>query len=437
MSVISPARREQLHQSLDQMLDTLPDSLADCEKAEQHIRQGMQKLANQTLRHWAEEAKPSEKPSSCSQCQRKLRHRGRVRRQVQTTLGVVHYRHPRWRCEGCQQDYYPDGQWLCFGSHGVSGPLARLICRLMAWMPGEQVQQFLREDYGVRLSKERIQAISATAGEGLLKEWDRRSEEFQQRHSGPCPQPLPRGQGRWPQAAVYADGTMIHAEGQWREIRVGQVCLGRGEGGWERRRSFARFQDVDTFGRQLVQVAYQAGYGEAEQKVFLGDGARWLWELAELHFPDAIQVLDWYHLSQKVHETAREVYGEGSPEGGRWSQARLEELYRGQWRRTLRAVQQQRKRLRGKSKREALRRLAVYLRHNSKRMDYPRYRALGLPVGSGAVEGTCKHLVGVRCKGSGMRNWKRRRAEAILSLRAAILDGTFEHLWTTCIRQAA
>ncbi len=344
MSVIPPARREQLHAMLDQMIDSLPEKLADCEKAEQIIHQDVQKLAHQTFSHWAKEAKPSEKPESCPRCQQKLRHRGRVHRQVQTTLGVVHYHHPRWRCEGCQQDYYPDGRRLSFGPHGVSGPLARLACRLMAWISGEQVQKFLREDYGVRLSKERIQAISATAGERLLEAGDRRREEFHQRHSGPCPQPLPTTGKSWRQAVVYADGTMIHAEGQWREIRVGQVCLGEGEEGWEKRRSFARFQDVDTFGRQLVQVAYEAGYGEAEQKVFLGDGARWLWDLAELHFPEAIQVLDWYHLSQKVHETAREVFGEGSAESKAWCQARLEELQQGQWRSTLRAVQQQRKR---------------------------------------------------------------------------------------------
>jgi len=159
--------------------------------------------------------------------------------------------------------------------------------------------------------------------------------------------------------------------------------------------------------------------------------------LAQLHFPDAIQVLDWYHLSQKVHEAAREVFGEGNPEGHAWAKARLEELHAGRWREALRAVEELRKRLRGKRKREALRRLAVYIRHNSGRIDYPRYRAMGLPVGSGAVEGTCKHLVGARCKGSGMRNWRKRRAEAVLSLRAALLDGTFDHLWTTCIRQAA
>ena len=99
-------------------------------------------------------------------------------------------------------------------------------------------------------------------------------------------------------------------------------------------------------------------------------------------------------------------------------------------------MEELRKRLRGKRKREALRRLAIYI-FNSKRLDYPRYRAMGLPVGSGAVEGTCKHPVGARCKGSGMRNWRKRRAEAVLSLRAALLDETFDNLWTTCIRQAA
>ncbi len=131
MSVISPAGREQLHQSLDQMIDTLPDSLAESEKTEQLVCQWLQQMANQTFRHWAEEAKPAEKPSSCPQCGQTLQHRGRVRLQVQTRLGVVCFLIPRYRCGRCQQDYYPDGERLRFGSHGVSVPLAQLICRLM------------------------------------------------------------------------------------------------------------------------------------------------------------------------------------------------------------------------------------------------------------------------------------------------------------------
>ena len=79
----------------------------------------------------------------------------------------------------------------------------------------------------------------------------------------------------------------------------------------------------------------------------------------------------------------------------------------------------------------------TYLENNQQHMDYPRYRALGLPIGSGEVEAQCKTLVGARCKLAGMRNWSYAGAEAVLRLRAAVQDGTYEELWKQRLCPAA
>jgi hypothetical protein len=76
-------------------------------------------------------------------------------------------------------------------------------------------------------------------------------------------------------------------------------------------------------------------------------------------------------------------------------------------------------------KAEAKRLLRGYLENNRQRMDYPRYEALGLPIGSGEVEAQCKTLVQARCKQAGMR-WGRRGIEALLRIRCGLQDGRFE-----------
>jgi hypothetical protein len=187
----------------------------------------------------------------------------------------------------------------------------------------------------------------------------------------------------------------------------------------------------------LFVEAHAAGYGRARKRVFLGDGAHWLWELASLHFPEATRVLDWYHLSEKVHEAANAVFGEGSEPSKAWAKLRLDELWEGQQRSARQAVAELRKTLRSKPKREALRKLGVYLKNNAERVDYPRYRAQGLPIGSGPVESACKTLVGGRCKQAGMRNWRRRGAETVLRLRAAQIDDEFGPLWEARLSRAA
>jgi hypothetical protein len=94
-------------------------------------------------------------------------------------------------------------------------------------------------------------------------------------------------------------------------------------------------------------------------------------------------------------------------------------------------------RKRSPAKREALQELATYLENNLSCVDYPRYRQIGLPIGSGQVEAQCKTLVGARCKQAGMRNWTYDGAEGVLRMRAAKHDNSFDTLWDRELRLAA
>jgi hypothetical protein len=70
-------------------------------------------------------------------------------------------------------------------------------------------------------------------------------------------------------------------------------------------------------------------------------------------------------------------------------------------------------------------------------VDYPRYRALGLPVGIGQAEAQCKSLVGARCMRAGVRNETHASAVAVLRLRAALQDGSYARLWPQRLKPAA
>ena len=115
----------------------------------------------------------------------------------------------------------------------------------------------------------------------------------------------------------------------------------------------------------------------------------------------------------------------------------MNELWEGRSQETLNELRSLRKQLRGEAKRETLRQLITYLENNRQRINYSRYRELGLRVGSGQVEGACKSLVGARCKQAGMRNWTQRGAEGVLRLRAALQTGEYDTLWTMPARPAA
>lgn len=228
--------------------------------------------------------------------------------------------------------------------------MAQRVTRLASLLPSfEMARELLWEDYGIELSKHTIECIVNEAG-GMLLEGDdaRRAACFAVGEKGAV-----RGPKESPispeMTVVYADGTMIHTEDDWREIRVGRVISENAGGQRLRQETFARFLSLEAFGQQLFVAAYAAGYGKAKRWAFLGDGAHWVWELAQFHFPEAVLILDWYHLSENVHAAADVVFGEGSEESQRWAETRLQELWEGEHRLARGAVAELYRQRRGRS----------------------------------------------------------------------------------------
>jgi hypothetical protein len=436
-SVLSAHQREQLHVKLDQILDGLSAKLMDAEQVETTLQQEMRRLSRSTLQAWADGANKADGAPCCSTCGRSMRHLGCPMVTLETTFGPVQFRRPRRRCEACESEVYPHDARLRFGRHAVTWRLARLIVRLDAQHPFGEAQRLLREDFGVELSKHTFEEIVLHAGERVLEQDDVRREAF---FSLPVAQQqacLPKSTLRPHVVIVSMDATKIHAEGDWRDIRVGRVEAHDTQGKRRGQKSFARFLPVEEVGRQLFLDAHDLGWAYAAQRVVIGDGAPWIWENASLLFPDATMILDWYHVSENVYDAAAELYGRDTDEAHTWAKDILEDLWEGRGEKARQKIRDLRATLRSSNKREALRKLHGYLQNNASRMDYPRYRAAELPIGSGTIESHCKRLVGHRCKDSGMRNWRRRRAESVLRFRAALVDDNFNSLWANRLQTAA
>jgi Uncharacterised protein family (UPF0236) len=436
----SPVKRsllEQLHRevlpALEQLVHGLPDSLTDAAQAERHLRRGALAAARLLLAAWGRAADPAVARPACARCRLPMRHKGYKEAGSVTTLGPVRFRRPRYRCDGCGAECYPHDAQLRFLGHAVSWPLAQVVSRQAALLGSfEQARDALAEDYGVRLAKQTVAEVAVAAGGEVLRQEDERRHQIAGRA-----EPLPDSPLQPDVACVFADGTTVHTEGDWHEVRVATATAADARGEQVARQSRARFLPVADFAWVLVLLARAVGYQNARRRAFVADGAHWLGKLADDYFPRAVQVLDWYHLAEHVHRAAGAVFGEGSAAARAWAAARKEELWPGKAGEALRAVERELTRVRSPAKRSALGELRTYLENNRGRVDYPRYRALGLPCGSGPVEAQCKALVGARCKLAGMRNWTFTGAEAVLRLRAAVQDGSYAQLWERRLRPAA
>lgn len=300
----------------------------------------------------------------------------------------------------------------------ISPEAGRVAVEEAGERPYEQAVGHLRRHHGIRISKQFLERLTQMVGRFWLDGDDT------EREANLRDKVIPRAEWEAQRCCVFADGTMLPTDGEWHEVRVGTVCSTVGE--TTRKGSMARFLDVEPFGEELWRKACQYGYAGAALKAFLGDGSHWLWRIAELYFPEAVQILDWYHLAEHLSKCGHDVFGEGTQESKEWA-ARLRGIMRqGRVDEALREVEQLPGR--AKNRRQAKHELITYLTNNRHRVDYPRYRRLGLPIGSGEVEAQCKTLVQARCKQSGMR-WSKPGVEPVLRVRCALRDGSFDRQW--------
>jgi hypothetical protein len=181
-------------------------------------------------------------------------------------------------------------------------------------------------------------------------------------------------------------------------------------------------ETLSEFAQRVDREARRRSFDQAQRRVVLGDGAPWIWNLAEELFPGAVQIVDLFHAKSHLWDVAKAIYGAGSELGQQWAKQRRDELDDGKIDDVLAALQ-----VHAGSNDEA-RKCLGYVTTNRQRMRYPEFRAQGLCTSTGVVEAGCKTAVGTRLKRAGM-HWTVAGANAILALRCCVLSGRFEDFW--------
>jgi hypothetical protein len=185
-------------------------------------------------------------------------------------------------------------------------------------------------------------------------------------------------------------------------------------------------ETAEKFGQRIYLEAWKRGWSRAEKKVVMGDGAEWIWNLADQYFPGATQIVDLFHARAHLWELARKLHPNDESGQNRWMMVHQDLLDTCKIKKlvtSLQSIQTPSVELA-----EKLRTEAEYFRRNARRMRYPKFRRQHLFVGTGVIEAGCKTLIGSPCKQSGMF-WTVRGANAILALRCCQFNGEFEDYW--------
>ncbi|MDA8333371.1 MAG: ISKra4 family transposase [Peptococcaceae bacterium] len=362
---------------------------------------------------------------------------------VYTILGHIMISRPYHHCVPCKKGAIPRDQDLDIVGTSFSPGLRRM----MAWVGGKESfdegQRDLEELAGIVVKTKEVERISENIGEQV---------EYTDNHER---------QGIWdgkvapltpavPKLYIAIDGTGVpvvpyetegrrgkHEDGKakTREAKLGCAFTqtkvddrGHPVRDPETTTYTGAIENVEAFGMRIYAEAVRRGLHAATQTIVLGDGAPWIWGLADEHFHGATQIVDLYHAREHISDVGKILGDSPGFDSDKWVSERTEELNNGEVEKVIAGLE--RLKPKGEKAETGVRRAIGYFQTNADRMRYSQFRSQGLFIGSGVVEAGCKVVVGRRLKQSGMR-WTVKGANAIIALRCCQLSRRWEGYWET------
>lgn len=369
----------------------------------------------------------------CPKCKKRLKFRGKHKREVETHLGRFSLTRPYFYCIDCHFGFYPLDEVLGLSPSAKQYDVDDLGAWLASELPYETAEETYHRCTGGRLSVHHMhERVGEIASDLEILDVCPTKEEVEKKIAE-----LKEGKFRRPVAMLAVDGA--HAptrpEPSARDSK-------RGKGEWKEVKGF-RLYLIDAHKIVHLLSWHQIGTDEdvasalkaikdaglvPEERVRLcvvADGAAWIWNRCKDIFPTAKQVLDYYHCAEYVHGVANAQYGKGTLRAQEWADATLTRLFHSQKTHVLAGM----KRMTPSSPeaQEQIKTTLQYLTKHKNRLDYGAAKRGGYHIGSGAIESANKFIGHVRLKRSGAW-WYPSNANNILKLRCAKYNGTYDRV---------
>ena len=379
-------------------------------------------------------------PQLACACGQSARYIGRRAKTFVSALGPLRLERAYYHCEACGHGFCPRDRALGLEGGSLSPAVTRMVAAVGALVSFQEGSDLLGELVGVQVEAKQVERTAEALGAEVV-------EDEQHRVQPQSTQPLPptlylgvdgtgvpmRSSELRGRAGKQADGSAKTREVKlctvWSaESRDAQGHAVRDEGSVTYSAAIESAASADAapqasqFAQRVGREAQRRRFEQAARRVVLGDGAPWIWNLAQELFPGATEIVDRFHVKQHLSEVAKALYPTDPRRARQWAEQRHQELDVGQSRGLRRALLRQAPRC------EPARKCAEYIQRNQHRMRYPEFHAQGLCTSSGVVEAGCKLTVGTRLKRAGM-HWSLRGANAIIALRCCRLSGRFEDFW--------
>ena len=291
----------------------------------------------------------------------------------------------------------------------------------------QRAEEALAEILHVKVNDDTVRLVSNYVGNVVFKnDCAKADEAYKMLCSGKLPYPNDQNGALY----IQADGAALNTRSKneegstWRENKLGEVFSSKDIHYWTDKKGERQHQimkkeyvsyigPVEQFKKHLLACAVRGGYGRFKETIFLGDGATWLRNMVDEMFPDAQQILDFYHLCENVHTFAKHLFGHEETKFRPWAKDTCDSLKESRYNQVLKEL----KPFKDKNLDGCPVNLYSYISNNTNNIDYAEYERKGYFIGSGAIESGNKIVLQDRLKRAGMR-WNTDTAQAMLSLKS-------------------
>ena len=371
-------------------------------------------------------------------CGAEARYAGRRPRTVITALGPMTIERAWYHCERCAEGFAPRDRALGLDHSSLSPAALRMTGLIAARVSFAESSELLQELAGLAIEPKLVERQAEALGRAIAEDERQVIEpEPSDAHTlylgldgTGVPVRKTQTQGR---KGKQPDGSAKTREAKIAALwsadsrdQHGNPARDPDSVSYNAAIETVAILDTDTelppFAQRVLREIERRRFLDAPQQVVLGDGAAWIWNFAEEHLPGATQIVDIFHAKQHLFEAAKAIYGPGTDLAVAWGKQRRDDLDEGRFDDLLAALQEH-----ADSCDEAKKTLD-YFNNNRNKMRYPTFRAQGLCVSTGVLEGGCKSVIAARLKNGGM-HWTVHGANAVIALRCAIRSNRFDDFW--------
>lgn len=368
---------------------------------------------------------------------------------VISVFGKMSYERAYYADCACHKGKAPLDQQLGLQPGAVTAGLAQLLALAGIEFSYEESQQWLQAFLLFDVSENTIRSETQQMGElqeGFEAQWIQNSQNegwLQQRQREPAKGPV-RLYGSIDAAKVRIEprpkkGRAKEVHEDWRDMKV--LCWFEVENVPASQQSarqrqkvereqlalrakqmqyFCDITEAEEFGKLVWATGCQLQADLAQELIFLGDGAVWIWKLVERYYSGAIQIVDWFHAEEHLEGVAAAIFPDVVKRKA-WLEPVSQALWEGRVEDVIRECQ------RYSATHEAAQKAVGYFTTHMERMRYDRFRAAGYMIGSGTIESACKQIVSQRLKLPGAQ-WEVEGAVQTAKARAAWLSGHWQSL---------